>query len=307
MPATPPVHHPAPLNQFYRLDYDEVRKAWVKTVRWNHRHNNANGVMTNWDAFLCMADQGAEMLDAHTAGAKRASPGQVHDHQDDQLGGIGVDDVKTALARGWNETISTPLNFSWDDCMDALAERHYIILAVDYSKVPDEFAKQPAHDFAHAIGLSAIRDDGSNFRYDSLDTRAVWVPQRAFRTAAEAMAIQNGRSRNSLFVALSRARPIVTSGDVFKVVVHPEKGTKGYPSFRYFGLYTVSGNTITKAEVLRTGGFSGTADQFGADRNGTFAWPGHSRQPLVRITSNEHVAGRNLKGYYIRDAYAVEA
>lgn len=300
MTATPPVHHPTPVNQFYRLDYDEVHKTYVKTTRWNHRHNNASGVYMNWDGFLCMASEGAVLLDAHTGGAKRASPGAVHDHQTDMSGGIGVDDVKRSLATGWGETVSTPLNFSWGDCMDALANRHHIAIAVDYSKVPDEYKRQIPGNFDHAIGLDAIRSDGTIYRYDSLDVAARWTPQRAYRAAAEAIAIRNGRTAGSLFVAISRARPILTPGDVLHVRVHPERGTKGYPSFRYFGLYTVSGNTITKAEVRRTGGFSATADTYGADRNGNFIWPGHSRQPLVRLTSGA------LRGFYIRDAYVVE-
>lgn len=300
MTATPPVHHPAPLNQFYRLDYDEVRKVWVKTKRWNHTHANAAGHVINWDPFLCMGTEGAVLLDAHTSGAERATPGQVHDHQSDMSGGIGVDDVQRSLANGWDETVSTPANFSWADCMDALASRHHVAMGVDYSRVPDEFARQASHNFDHAIGLDAIRADASTYRYDSLDTRAVWVPQRAFRAAAEALAIREGRGPGALFVALSRARPVMTVGNTLKVSVHPERGTKGYPSFRYFGLYTVSGNTITKVETRRTGGFSATADQFGADARGQFAWPGHSRQSLVRLTSGF------LKGYYVRDAYVVE-
>ena len=62
-----------------------------------------------------------------------------------------------------------------------------------------------------------------------------------------------------------------------------------------FGLYTVSGRTITSAEARRTGGFSATCTP-----PMRFTWTGHSSQLLVVLTSGF------LKGKAIRSTWAQE-
>jgi hypothetical protein len=75
--------------------------------------------------------------------------------------------------------------------------------------------------------------------------------------------------------------------------IRPEKGTKGWPTYRYFNTFTVAGSTITGTGVLRTGGFSTVCT---APR--TFAWPGHASQRLVQLTAGSR------KGTWIRAAWA---
>lgn len=289
------VHHPAPINQFYRLDYDEIRKAYVKTSRWNHQHL-INGRYINYDGVLCMATAGAVALDAHTGGRIRVSPGQIHDHQGDLSGGIGVDDVQKSWANGWSQTLLTPANYGWDDIMQVVkVQRRNVVLGLDYEDVPYDYQVQKGGTFDHAINVDDYRGtDGRILRYDSLDTKAVWTPQSAYRKAAETLALRVRGNRGQLFCGLTAVRPLI-SVDSWNVSVHPQKGTPGYPSNRYFGLYTVVNDIVTSVITRRTGGFSATADL----RN-FYTYPGHSRQELVRLTSGF------LKGKYVRAGYIVE-
>jgi hypothetical protein len=79
------------------------------------------------------------------------------------------------------------------------------------------------------------------------------------------------------------------------VSIHPQKGTKGWPSLRYFNTFNVkAGNWIVDTDVMRTGGFSATctAPQ-------TFRWQGHANQRLVQITD-----GKKALGKWVRAAWA---
>lgn len=289
------IHHPAPINQFYRLDRETPTGPWVKTSPWN---NVVNG--HDFDSENCMAAEGAVALDAHTLGATRTSPAGIRNYQDDFSGGIGVDDVDTAWHRHFGQDLLTPADYSWDDVMYAVrVQRRHVALGVDYRKVPYDYQVQKGGAFDHAIGIDDTRTTDSRiYRYDSLDTKAVWTPQSAYRAAAEALAIRVRGTRGSLFVGLTRSRPIQVVGATERVSIHPQRGYHGYPDTRDFGIYTVVNGVITKRVPEQTGGFS--AD---ANRRAFYPWLGHSRQELVHITSG-FLAGRNawvLAKYVIGD------
>ncbi len=201
------VYRPAPVSQFYQLDRDTPTSPYAKTVRWNHIHPNANGVVVNWDSYLCMAGEGAVALDAHTQGQYRFSPGSIHDRQSDKLGGIGVDDVADAFATV-GQTLLTPDYYDWADTLAAVKARRHVAIGVDYGKVPYEYQAQKGGDFSHAMGIDEYRaSDGRILVFDTLATNPRWMPQSAIRPAAEALALQERGNAGRLFVGLTRQRP----------------------------------------------------------------------------------------------------
>lgn len=202
------VRHPTPLNQFWVLEYNEVTKTWVKVRRWNHTHADENGVVINWDSKLCMATEGAVALDAHTGGRRRSTPGAIHDRQNDQSGGIGIDDVKVA----WDslgEDLIYPDGFDWADVVAAIRARRHVLYAVDYSKLPyaDQIQKVGMTFFPHALGLDDVNASGQVLVYDSLGTGPKWMNPAGLQAAGEAIALRERGSKGRLFVGLTAIRP----------------------------------------------------------------------------------------------------
>jgi hypothetical protein len=212
------IHHPAPINQFCRLEYDEVHKTYVKTTRWNDIVNGHN-----FDGENCMAAEGAVALDAHTQGKTRTSPAGIRNYQDDFSGGIGVDDVQTAWARHFGQTLLTPRDFDWNDVMYAIrAEHRHVALGADYRFVPDAYKRQLPGNFDHALGVDDYRSsDGAILIYDSLSTASHWQPQSSVKAAVEALALRVRGSRAQLFAGLTAKRPVLgtTALPKFRVVI----------------------------------------------------------------------------------------
>lgn len=200
------VRHPAPVNQFNRLVYNETTKRFEKGLAWNHVHANSRGNVIDWDGYLCMATEGAVAIDAHTGGKTRSSPGQIHDAQSDRDGGIGVDDVEDAWRNLWGADLIVPADYSWADLISAVRARRHVVLGVDYRSVPDVWKGQLPGDFDHAVGIDDIRSNGDILVYDSLKTMPVWMPQSAMRDAAEDLAGRVRGNRGALFCGLTAAR-----------------------------------------------------------------------------------------------------
>lgn len=227
------IYHPTPVNQFYRLDRDTPTSPLVKTTPWDHKHNNVHGQYIDWDGLLCMCGEGAVALDAHTQGRIRVSPGAIHDKQFDNEGGIGVDDVKVAWQRGWNQFLLTPDDYDWNDLVYAVkVEFRHALLGVDYDHVAYDYQVQKTGSFDHAIGIDDFRvSDSRILRYDTLDTKAVWAPQSAYRYGAEALAIRVRGTRSKLFVALTARRPLLSSIPRYKVVIDGNTTTRRTPLY----------------------------------------------------------------------------
>lgn len=223
------VRHPRPLNQFYRLDRDTPTSPWVKTTRWNHTHAQATGSVINWDGYLCMAAAGAVALDAHTAGRYQFSAGQIHDRQNDMMGGIGVDDVKTAWA-AFGQVFITPDGFDRTELVRVLRARVHVVIGVDYSALPLELRVQKPGLFDHAINLDDI-DGSQTYRYDSLDTVGRWKPLEPYLDAAEALALRVRRTKASLFVGLTKQRAALNSLDTYRVVIDGNTTTRRTPLY----------------------------------------------------------------------------
>lgn len=205
------IRHPAPENQFYRLEYDETTKAYVKRTRWNHIHADDAGAVINWDSRLCMATEGAVAIDAHTGGRVRSTPGQIHDGQTDMSGGIGIDDVGRAWAKLWGAELLQPDDFNFADTVAAVAARRHALIAVDYSKLPYAYQIQKVgtKPFDHALGLDDVNAAGDLYVYDSLGTGPRWIPQTAIRPAMEAIAVRVRGTTQRLFVGLTAMRPLI--------------------------------------------------------------------------------------------------
>lgn len=245
------IYHPAPVNQFYRLDKATPTSPWTKDTPWNHTHRNAAGNIIDWDGLLCMCAEGAVALDAHTQGRIRTSPGQVHDHQDDNSGGIGVDDVKTAWSRGWGQTLLTPADYDWNDLIYAVrVQRRHALLGVDYDYVAYDYQVQKTGSFDHAVGVDDFRaSDSRILRYDSLDTKAVWAPQSAYRAAAEALALRVRGSKGRLFVALTASRPLLSGTEKYRVKITGYTPLYVAPNGAKAGAVTSASYLCTRSKV----------------------------------------------------------
>lgn len=241
------IRHPNPINQFYRLDKDTPTGPWVKTTRWNNIFKGHN-----WDSENCMAAEIAVLVDAHTNGGIHTGPAGIRNWQDDFSGGIGVDDGAVAAKRHFGLSIPYPSGYDRNDVRAAVKARRHVSMAVDYRFVPEQFQLQQPGNFDHAIGLDDWRaSDGWFLRYDSLATRAEWVPPEAVFPAAEHLATRSGRSSSSLFIAVSNIRPILAAA--YDVTIRPLAGQK----YRTFTRYFVQNGQITALdEGVRTGGFT---------------------------------------------------
>jgi len=225
-------HRPAPVNQFYRLEYDEVTDHYVKTTPWNDIVNGHD-----FDAENCMAAEGAVALDAHTNGRIRTSPAGIRNYQTDFSGGIGVDDVQDAWQRHFGQTLWTPRDFNWDDLLYAVRQRRHVAAAADYRKVPDAYKYQLPGNFDHALGIDAWRSsDGALLVFDSLSTGPRWQPQSSVRAAIEAIAIRERRDGGCKRPRITAARPLI---GVSRFVV-TLAGTSGKPT-TYTPLYAGPG------------------------------------------------------------------
>jgi hypothetical protein len=201
---------PAPINQFFRLEYNEIDRRWEKDAPWNHIHRDSRGNLIDWDSLLCMAAAGAIALDAHTAGRIRTTPGRIHDGQSDNLGGIGVDDVRDAWSRLYGHTLWTPIGMSWTELLAEVKRGRCVIVGVVYDELGPW--KAQAGTFDHAMTISDY-DDATGYLYvfDSLRAAGIWMSPSYLRRGAEALARRVRGNAGSLFVGLSAARPRLTT------------------------------------------------------------------------------------------------
>lgn len=275
------VRHPAPVNQFSRLDRDSPTAPWVKTTPWNHTHTNAAGQLIDWDGYLCMASEGAVMADAATGGRLHYSPGQVHDHQHDNMGGIGIDDVKVALDSLAGIQVLTPGDFNWPETIAAVRARRHVGIGVDYRKVPEQFQLQQPGNFDHALGIDDYRDsDGWILVYDSLGTHPRWQPQNSVRAAAEGLAARVRGTSGSLFVGLTGIRPpLNAAAPHYKATVI--KRTALYAKDGHTAYVQPVGTVVEVRGAIYV--IAGKACYPVVKRPGYFLPRANVRQPLVRI------------------------
>ena len=197
---------PAPINQFSRLIHVsgvEPTGTYALGSRWNNMHAGQN-----WDGRNCTAAMGALSVAASTGGRVIPSPAVIRNAQSDWSGGIGLDDVNTAIGRlfpgkGWG--LELPSSADWADVLQALRDNRFVLLQGDYDAVPYNYQAQKGGTFDHAFGLAGYRtSDGRVLLYDPLAKNARWVPQYAIRPSAEKLARRySSRGIGRLFVGLT--------------------------------------------------------------------------------------------------------
>lgn len=202
----------APTNQFFRL----VRTSaggYAYGTPWNNVRTVWNG--SEWrphdfDAENCMASQGCVAAHAHYGGRVVLSPNSIRNHQDDFSGGIGTDDLNVAYARlGLSLRLLRPDNASFDDALGYVEDGRFVIFAVRYDAMPDEYQLQVPGRFDHALGASHWRaSDGTVLKYDSLGRAPRRVPAAAaIKAAAESLALREAGSRGRLFIGVTGVIP----------------------------------------------------------------------------------------------------
>lgn len=277
------VRHPVPVNQLYRLEFDEIQRIYIKRGRWNHTHV-INGKTVAFDGALCMAAAGAVNLNAHTSGAQRVNAGTIHDRQADRSGGIGVTDVAVAF-RSFSQTLLTPDDFDRSDVIEALRERRHVTIGLNYRHLAFAEQVQKGGLFDHAISLNDV--SGSMvYRFDSLDTNGRWRSIEPYLVAAEALAKRVRGTSRRLFVGVSKVRPAL--GIAYHVTIRP---LAGHPT-RQYGIYTIKNGAIVAMKTGTTKGFSALAGH-----RATFPWAGHPSQDLIQITSGGF-AGRWIPAHW---------
>lgn len=284
------VHHPNPVNQFFRLDRSGPSAPWAKTTRWNHRHANANGTVINWDGYLCMAAGGAVALDAQTGGRLRVNAGAIHDRQSDKMGGIGVDDVADAFTT-YGQTLWTPDNATRYDVLDWLRQRRHVEIGVDYRHLAYAEQIQKNGQFDHAISLDDLSGSQA-FKFDSLDTNGRWRPVEPYLVAAEALALRERGTKGRLFVGVTKVRPALAQ--LYHLYCHPVPPATS----RKYAVFT-----LNKAETaIVSGRIETTRTGWSADATDRrmVPYPGHPSQDIVRIITGKF-AGWWVRSYWARE------
>lgn len=201
-------YEPDPLNQFNRLIEVSPGKSYALGSRWNNVRT-VNGRAHNFDAENCMAGIVAVGVDADSGGAIKSTPPAIRNHQNDFVGGIGLDDGQVAWTNLYHRTFLRPVSADWADAMDAAREGRFVMLAADYDYVPREYQEQVGGSFDHALGFCSVNADGTILRYDTLGRAPRRVPQFAVRAAAEAIALRENGTRSRLFVGFTAKMPLI--------------------------------------------------------------------------------------------------
>jgi hypothetical protein len=149
---------------------------------------------TPWAGFGCMGAVGAMALDAYTHGAIRPTMHQIRANQDDQAGGIGLDDVATAWRRGWGQRL-THGPHSFAIVLSELGKGRGVAITANYRALAPWRAPGSTFTGSHALWLDrpAIAVDGGRqvpgiVVYDPLrggpTTIPVYVVKRAYTQGA---------------------------------------------------------------------------------------------------------------------------
>lgn len=134
-----------------------------------------------WAPYGCMGAVGAMALDAFTGGRVRVSMHEVRRNQDDQAGGIGLDDVATAWSRGWGLTFSQGAR-SWDQVRARLAAGDGAAVTINYGRLGSSRAPGSSFTGPHALYLQSLTPAGI-VTNDPLRSGPVTLPESVVRAA----------------------------------------------------------------------------------------------------------------------------
>lgn len=135
-----------------------------------------------WAGSACMGAVGAMALDAFTDGAARPTMHQIRAAQDDQSGGIGLDDVRQAWSRGWGLTFSTSPR-SWAAVTSRLRAGQGVAVTVMYAALAGYRAPGSRFLYGHALYLSGLDAAGMVTAHDPLRSGPTKIPELVVRTA----------------------------------------------------------------------------------------------------------------------------
>lgn len=258
-----------------------------------------SGYSLGWESCTAFS---AAMVGSYEKQVPKAMTGaQVRQRTGDTTGGLNLAQIDASLNSGWNVDLSTYYRWPWDKFAAAIRGGKAGILQGWYLPIQQSrFGAGADFSGAHAISVMPgwiVMDPLADGRRAGIyKYHGEAYPEDLLRRFAEQLTARLGTT--GVYAAMSHAHD---SGGVvipskWRVVIHPEDGTRGFPKYRYFGVYTVSGGRITGSSTARTGGFSADCS---APR--LYPWSGHTSQTLVRITSGSRA------GLYVRHEYADEA
>lgn len=137
---------------------------------------------SKWGPYGCMGAAGAMALDAYSSGAIRVGMNDIHAHQSDQSGGIGLSDVAVAW-RYYGQTFHQG-NAAWSTILARLRAGDGVVITCNYGALGSWRA--PGSKFAGAHALYLQRLTGSA----ALPYIVVDDPLRMSSTAIPATAVQ---------------------------------------------------------------------------------------------------------------------
>lgn len=246
--------------------------------------------------FNCTCASGAMAADDDSCGTKRPSSSQVRRWTGDITGGTTLAEVDDALRTHLGIDLDTRYRYPWADFVKRVNGGESAILQGWYEPIrTSRFSGDRNFGGNHAMLVTpglVVMDPLADGRFGLYKYHGEAYPESLLRQFAGELNIGSGRIVR-LGDGLCYASFTRDNEPNYRVVIHPEAGTPGYPTFRYFNFFTVSGGVITARGQKRTGGFSATAT---APR--LYRWPGHSSQSLVQITSGF------LNGTFVRSAWA---
>lgn len=285
------TYAPRPINQFNRLVYVSGNRA-TGTYALGTPWNNVR-LGRDWDSANCTAAVGAMVVDGSTGGARRTSPVDIRNAQNDWSGGIGLDDVNVAIGKlfpGHQLTLSRyGAYMDWNDVIYRLKQGRFVAIQGDYDQIPYNYQAQKGGTFDHAFGLGGYRSsDGRVLYYDPLARHGVWVPQYVIRPAAQKLALVQRGDRNKLFAGYTRVMAFAT--------LPPATYEVSVPAGDLF-VYRLSSGVITRRTSETTGGFSATCTPAKTYRAQNLPSGSYT---LVRLTSGSR------SGKYIGSRYARE-
>lgn len=141
-----------------------------------------------WQGSACMGAAGAMALDAYSAGSIRVGQAAIRANQDDQTGGIGLDDVATAWQRGWGQRL-TQGSRSWSTVRARLLKGDGAIVAVNYGAMGSSRAPGSTFVGAHALYVQRLYVRGTRAASimavvnDPLRRAAIEIPEGVLSTA----------------------------------------------------------------------------------------------------------------------------
>jgi len=253
---------------------------------------------STYAGFNCNCWSAARAADDDSCGKTKVASATVRTWTGDTSGGTNLAQVDWALRTHVGIDLDTRYKYPWSEFIRRVQGGASAILQGWYAPIRDSrFGASETFGGNHSMlvmpGLVVMDPLADGRRAGIYKYHGEAYPESLLRTFAARLNLAVPPAYSPLGDGLVYAAFTRDNEPDYVVNVRPQAGTKGYPTYRYFNVFTVSSGVITSSSVARTKGFSAKAD---APR--LYKWSGHSSQSLVRIASGYR------EGQYIRSAYA---